>query len=419
MKKEDVIGKCILCHRDGQIMSDEHVIPDAIGGHYHIYSICRDCNSKLGYAVDKHLLNNWLTICKRYEHHLAGKSTVPHPLLGEGTMEDGQKVRVEIDKEGNLYPHLIPSAPIVSDDNKQISFSVDSRDEKSASGISNSILKRKGIDSSKYKIESHRRVEQIEHSLVKMQHAIDIKSYILSLLKIAYEFTVDKCPEYVNDPMSLLYADILLSGDVNRVDEIKVMANHFLSRDFSILEDYIDNNDKRHILFLTEIGGKLTCFIKLFDVFEILIQMSDKTYGFDILNGVVAINDFEKRNCVFYKVSEILSKTVQEESRQYILDREGENVLSETQAKAKESEFGFACNKYNQNIAYNADGIPIMTEDQLLYEVKIFSKTIYNKIESGFEEIFNFPNGIYYCVKPADKLVEIKGVKIITKIQKI
>lgn len=415
----EIIGKCILCRKEGKGLSDEHVIPDAIGGYYHIYSVCKECNSKLGYAVDKHLLNNWLTICKRYEHHLAGKSTVPHPLLGEGTMEDGQKVRLEIDKEGKLYPHLIPSAPIVSNDNKQISFSVDSRDEKSVSGISNSILKRKGIDSSKYKIESYRHVEQIERPLVKMQHTIDLKAYILSLLKIAYEFTVDKCPEYLNDPMALLYADILLSGDVNRVDEIKVMANHFLSRDFSILADYIDNSDKRHLLFLTEIGGKLTCFIKLFDVFEILIQMSDKTYGFDILNGVVAINDFEKRNCVFYKVSEILSKAVQEECRQYILDREGENILSETRANSTESDFGFACNKYNQNIAYNGDGIPIMTEDQLLQEVGMFAKTIYNKIEGGYEEIYNFPNGIYYCVKPVDKLVEIKGLKIISKIKKI
>lgn len=30
-------GHCIICHRDGVDLSDEHVIPDAIGGYYHIY----------------------------------------------------------------------------------------------------------------------------------------------------------------------------------------------------------------------------------------------------------------------------------------------------------------------------------------------------------------------------------------------
>lgn len=31
-------GFCIICRKDEQEMSDEHVIPEAIGGYYHIYS---------------------------------------------------------------------------------------------------------------------------------------------------------------------------------------------------------------------------------------------------------------------------------------------------------------------------------------------------------------------------------------------
>lgn len=49
-------GYCIICHQDNQELSDEHVIPEAIGGYYHIYNVCKDCNSKLGDHVDNLLL---------------------------------------------------------------------------------------------------------------------------------------------------------------------------------------------------------------------------------------------------------------------------------------------------------------------------------------------------------------------------
>ena len=40
MRKTDMCkkGYCIICHRDNQELSDEHVIPEAIGGCYHIYN---------------------------------------------------------------------------------------------------------------------------------------------------------------------------------------------------------------------------------------------------------------------------------------------------------------------------------------------------------------------------------------------
>ena len=69
MRKTDMgkKGYCIICHRDNQELSDEHVIPEAIGGCYHIYNVCKDCNSRLGDHVDKLFLNHWLIKAARYE----------------------------------------------------------------------------------------------------------------------------------------------------------------------------------------------------------------------------------------------------------------------------------------------------------------------------------------------------------------
>ena len=63
--KREIKGHCILCHRDNQIMSDEHVIPEAIGGYLHIDTICKECNSKLGANIDKLLVDNWLITTAR------------------------------------------------------------------------------------------------------------------------------------------------------------------------------------------------------------------------------------------------------------------------------------------------------------------------------------------------------------------
>ena len=71
-------GYCIICHQDNQELSDEHVIPEAIGGYYHIYNVCKDCNSKLGDHVDKLLLNHWFIKAARDEKGFKGyKGYIP------------------------------------------------------------------------------------------------------------------------------------------------------------------------------------------------------------------------------------------------------------------------------------------------------------------------------------------------------
>lgn len=113
MRKTDMRkkGYCIICHRDNQELSDEHVIPEAIGGCYHIYNVCKDCNSRLGDHVDKLLLNHWLIKAARYEKKLKGyKGHIPNPLLGEGNLSTGEKVRMEQDDDGKILEPIIDNS---------------------------------------------------------------------------------------------------------------------------------------------------------------------------------------------------------------------------------------------------------------------------------------------------------------------
>ena len=414
------IGKCIICHRDGQEMSDEHVIPEAIGGYYHIYSVCKDCNSKLGYQVDKHLLNNWFTDAKRNEHNLPGKSgKVPHPLIAEGTLEDGRRVRMEKDEEGHLYPYLIPDAPVVSDDGRTIQFSVDSRDTKNIDKMVNAILKRKGWSGKKITMESSLQHVTIENPAVRIPFSIDVKSYILSLLKIAYEFTVDRCSSYFDDPMANLYSEILLSGDASRVDEINVLANYLLDKKFQILPQIIDNSAHRHILMLTEIKGQLVCQIKLFDVYGISILMSNQSYGFEGQKSIVAINDFEKHTCDIFSLEEIIPKLVIESQRQYTLDEVGRNMVDSAMKESGNGIVGFACNERNENVIFNCIGVPLDTEDSYMMRQDAIRNANADISEDGFVCTYTYPKGFYYLLRPMNILIRILGVKETLHISKM
>ena len=124
-------GYCIICRNDNQDLSDEHVIPEAIGGYYHIYCVCKDCNSKLGKNVDKLLMDHWFIKAARYEKGLKGYSgKIPNPLIGEGILSTGEKVRLEQDDKGKMSIRLIPSTIVVSDSEKSFNIRVDIKDEK-------------------------------------------------------------------------------------------------------------------------------------------------------------------------------------------------------------------------------------------------------------------------------------------------
>jgi len=57
---------CIICRKETNDFSDEHVIPDSLGGYYHIYSVCKTCNSDLGSNVDSDLVNHKFSDFQRY-----------------------------------------------------------------------------------------------------------------------------------------------------------------------------------------------------------------------------------------------------------------------------------------------------------------------------------------------------------------
>lgn len=85
----------------------------------------------------------------------------------------------------------------------------------------------------------------------------------MGILKIAYEFTAELIPEYLEDQEAIKIADILENARYDRIDDIEFGGNGITDIFPMIFKDVIDfSNEKRHYVLLTNVGGKLCCFVK-------------------------------------------------------------------------------------------------------------------------------------------------------------
>jgi len=145
---------CIICRLEKTEFSDEHVIPDSMKGYYHIYTVCKTCNSDLGTKVDSKLVNHKFIEFQRHLLGIKGKSgAIPNPFAGTQTLRDDpeQKVIVTFDEKGQLTPRLLPKIPIINSGEKieNLTFTLDAKDIHLKDKIIDKILKRNGIDKSR------------------------------------------------------------------------------------------------------------------------------------------------------------------------------------------------------------------------------------------------------------------------------
>lgn len=418
---EKILGHCIICHQDNVELSDEHVIPDAIGGYIHCYKVCKKCNSHLGENVDSHLLNHYLIKGARHVHKLKGKKgAIPNPLTGDGVLNTGEKVRVE-DVKGIATPRILPQSPEIAADNKSGKITVDVKDEKLIPAMQQKMLKKMGLKSGEVTLVSHREVHQIPKPVVQMQVKVDLKKYKIGLLKMAYECCVETFPEYENDPLGQLYAEILhdvayeVDGAIDRLDEVKFEGNGLQDPLEPLFSQFIDyTNNKRHIIVLFNHTGHLYCLVKVFAIFSQLIKMSDSAYLKDE-DIRLYINDFSKNGYELLTLAELVAKLIEEKATGYEFDEQGMTLLAEL---PEGEELGFYANKFSQNIVYNQKGIAIMTED-MLKEIIPEELIADSSLAGGeFTTAYSVPEGFYFRVSPTDALVQLKEIKETTAIHK-
>lgn len=302
--------QCIICREDKEEMSDEHVIPSSLGGFYHIFNVCKTCNSKMGEVVDSPLVNHKLTELYRFTNEIEGKSgSVPNPFSGT-FLEEGStevKARMDINEEGKLdviyHPviKLKEKAGVV----QSIEIAVDSKDEKNIDRILQKIMKRKGIPDSAI-IKGERRRE-IRTGGVDGKWEIDILKFKIGLLKIAYEFSVDSIPEYFLDADAIKISKILRSADYEGVKEYVKIGSGLQPEIFEPFANYLDLSSKKHYLILTPSEFGLLCLVKLHDLFSIGVVLSKEKF-LDFTESLIGLNDIDARTFRKLRIPDLINE---------------------------------------------------------------------------------------------------------------
>ena len=276
-------------------MSDEHVIPDSLGGFYHIFNVCKTCNSRMGEKVDSPLVNHKLTELYRFAQEVEGKSgSIPNPFSGI-FMEEGSpevKARVDVNKEGKLEVLYHPVIKLKEDAGvvQSIEIAVDSKDESKIDEILQKIMKRKGIPVSAI-VKGERRRE-IRTGGVGGRWEIDILKFKIGLLKIAYEFAVDSIPDFFSDADAIKISEILKNSDYEGVKEYVKIGSGLQPEIFEPFAGYLDLSSKKHYLVLTPAEFGLLCLVKLHELFSIGVVLSKRKY-LDFTETFIGVNDID------------------------------------------------------------------------------------------------------------------------------
>ena len=190
--------KCIFCLEE-KPPSDEHVIPESIGGRLRIKEVCRECNSNLSRLVDNPFASCSLVQLARYNHSLGGKrDIVPFPFGGVGTFDTGQKVSLD----ENFKPHVKRAFTITKlpDGGLKVHFSADASDKDKLEQMLGEPLRKalaiefpdwspEKLDGEITKIVAHARAQTpvSEHKPIKKQWSVGLDDLLFEFLKIAYE----------------------------------------------------------------------------------------------------------------------------------------------------------------------------------------------------------------------------------------
>ncbi|RBH57339.1 MULTISPECIES: HNH endonuclease [Pseudomonas] len=304
--------KCIICRndKDESDFNDEHVIPDSLGGYYHIDTVCIDCNSRMGKEVDAPLVNHKLSELYRFSQEIAGKSgKIPNPFAGTFSQKDApnKKARLDVGGDGKLEIYYTPEIIWVEDNGKlSLTVAVDSKDEGRIDQIVAKALSRKNIPPEA--VVRGERTVQIDTTAFTSQWSMDINKFKIGLLKIAYEFAVDTLPVYFEDEEAVRISEILRDAKYDDILKYVKIGNGLQQEIWGPFSQFLDLDSRSHYLALSANDSMgLVCLVKLHDLFAVGVVLSSKRYlGEGEMH--VGINSLNESNFVKLTGTEMINK---------------------------------------------------------------------------------------------------------------
>ncbi|WP_028601166.1 HNH endonuclease [Ottowia thiooxydans] len=138
-------GQCILCLESTELLTEEHIFPEAVGGNIAKYVLCKPCNDELGRWVDAPYVDQKHIQLARVAYKIKGKTgNIPQPFSETYSLNgsDGQ-LKIKLDKD--FTPRVVPQAPKVwVTEGGEVGFSLsrDVKDRKDIPKIIRTVLSR-------------------------------------------------------------------------------------------------------------------------------------------------------------------------------------------------------------------------------------------------------------------------------------
>lgn len=401
---QSIKGLCMICRKDNVELSDEHIIPDAIGGAMHSYQVCKKCNSMLGQEIDPLLTNHKLIELIRFSKRIKGKTgKIPNPLGGNLTGEDDAKYLV-LDNDGKLNPCLIPDVS-VDVSNGQVKLVLDARDKPKAQSMLDKICDRNGWQ--KHQLtEQELEIKTAPLPKFSIPIAIDLQQFKLPLLKIAYEFCVETISGYIDDPLAVIISSVIYNKNFDEMKKLAMVGNGFTNPFEKIFDQFIDNqNGNRHVIIVMNIDNSLYCSVSVFNALSIVFKMSNDAYLMEG-HGIIAIND-------------ILKHAVEKMSLEDFVASRQSNINTEIVLRGdKRCDVSLFYANNNGTIVYNANGYVVgYLTDLLLTIPQIDIRDDYEN-QNNFVVTYDI-NASWYLRRYSDlRLVKIYQIRSISEIQR-
>lgn len=397
---------CAICHRTDIPYSVEHVIPEALGGCYvRKQMVCVDCNSKLGERVDAALVNHGLSKMFRFVHGLRGKAKKPpNPFVGDYRLrsDPDRKMQIRIGPGGRLIPYFIPEVRRESlpEGRVGLTISVDPADERKVEPMVRRISKRLG-GSTEGALGNARKTVTSSDGGLTGQLTLDLRDFKIGLLKIAYEFAVDRIPDYVQSGDAKQIATILREARFDEVERYANIGDGFDRGVMAPFSNFLGHEGVKHYLVLCSSVDGVRCFVHLHNLFSIGATLSTKAFGslFEI-----GVNDVECRNFKVWRVEEMPVSTKYRPLLSFETEREAEAFKEAESAK----DFAYESDGGRWKL-FTRDGryIGMDIEDVVGMLAPIRSEIV----SGGLTEEFCLGEGIYLRLSGSGEIVRVLAVR--------
>jgi hypothetical protein len=303
--------KCIICLKEKQ-PSDEHIIPDSIGGNIHIRQVCSECNSMLNKTIDMPFSDCDLVRFFRSFHKIGGKRGVVQQFFAGEVVDANSGKKMLLDD--SLRPYTIHEVKIERDGEgkETVSFCCDVSDRQRAKQIFERQL-RKQLKNAHPELQEKqintviaRTIEDFnneqsvaENVTVRKQTCVKFDDLLFEFIKIAYEIWFRKFGYAWVEKSST--AETIRDSLYNNGARSRIRSRLYCSIPFSLPFDDPSNS---HLIILA--NG--ICYLRIFNVTcAVECEITNDEFKFRHDDSLVILNNFASGSVIERPLREMLA----------------------------------------------------------------------------------------------------------------